>query len=244
MPDPTVRLPPNAALRYDVVERMLRQVPVRQVLEIGCGQGAFGARLARDRDYLAVEPDPTSFAVARNRIEAVGGTVRNIDHTGIPERTTFDLVCAFEVLEHLDDDKAAVAEWSRLVRTGGHLMISVPAWPQRYGAWDTAVGHYRRYTPQGLSAVVESAGLVVSDWRLYGWPLGLALETARNAVARRQLARGATDSWQERTARSGRVLQPGRIGGAVSALGVAPFRYLQRLAPRRGTGLVALARQP
>jgi SAM-dependent methyltransferase len=240
-------LAPRAWLRYDVVGRLVDQLRPATVLEIGCGQGAMGARLARRADYLGIEPDPDSFAVARSRVVACGGTVLNADHTAVPAGTTYDLVCAFEVLEHLADDAGALADWVRYVAPGGHLMLSVPAFQDRFGPMDTRVGHYRRYEPAGLAGLLTAAGLTDPDVRVYGWPLGYALEAVRNRMDARHLdtpAAGAA-SPQERTAASGRHQQPARAaaGRAIEAA-TLPFRYLQRLAPARGTGLVAIATRP
>ena len=58
-------LTPNAWLRYDVITRVL-PAGVRDVLEVGCGQGALGARLAQRYQYVGLEPDPVSWAVARH----------------------------------------------------------------------------------------------------------------------------------------------------------------------------------
>jgi SAM-dependent methyltransferase len=247
MPTSSRRAPlsPSAALRYDLVDRIVGSLQPASVLEIGCGQGAAGARLAARVDqYLGVEPDEASFRVARSRVEPAGGMVLNTAHTGLPEGSTYDLVCAFEVLEHLEDDKGALTEWARFVRPGGHLLLSVPAWPDRFAAADTHVGHYRRYSPQGMTDLLADVGLVQPKVTLYGWPLGFVLEAGRNRIAGRRLRTSAETTQEERTAGSGRHLQPKRLAGLAVAGGVTPFRYLQRLAPTRGTGLVAVARRP
>src|SRR5215468_11091612 len=71
-------LAPNAWLRYDLVERML-PAGVSDVLEIGCGGGAFGVRLAQRYRYVGVEPDAESCALAQQRVAAAGaGTVLNV----------------------------------------------------------------------------------------------------------------------------------------------------------------------
>ncbi|HEY6791083.1 MAG TPA: class I SAM-dependent methyltransferase, partial [Trebonia sp.] len=114
-------LAPNAWLRFDLVERML-PAGVTDVLEIGCGGGAFGARLAQRYNYLGVEPDIESCKVAQQRVAAGGaGEVRNILAEDLGD-AQFDLVCAFEVLEHIDDDAAAVKDWLARVRPGGWLL--------------------------------------------------------------------------------------------------------------------------
>ena len=239
-------LAPRAWLRWDLVDRLVTELRPTTVLEIGCGQGAMGARLASRVDYLAVEPDPASYAVASARVTARGGSVLPADHTGVPPGRRYDLVCAFEVLEHLEHDAAALADWVALVRPGGHLMLSVPAFAGRFGPMDVRVGHYRRYDPDDLAARLLDAGLAAPRVLVYGWPLGYALEAVRNRMDARHLAAAAGEPTpEERTAASGRHQQPGaRPVGRGIELATLPFRRLQRLAPTRGTGLVAVATRP
>ena len=68
--DAAAPLTPNAWLRYDVITRIL-PAGVRDVLEIGCGQGALGVRLAQRYHYLGLEPDEASCAVAQRRMSAL-----------------------------------------------------------------------------------------------------------------------------------------------------------------------------
>jgi SAM-dependent methyltransferase len=238
-------LAPRAWLRYDVVSRLVRKLNPATVLEIGAGQGAVGARLAAHYDYLGVEPDSTSFQIAEPRITAAGGSLIQGMHSAIPAGSTFDLVCAFEVLEHIDADRAALAEWVDYVAPGGHLMLSVPAFQDRFAPMDVEAGHFRRYEPDQLAQLIGAAGLVDVDITVYGWPLGYALEVVRNRVSAKRLAKVPEKSAAEWTAASGRILQPSRsVVGEVSRLGTFGFRYLQRVRPTAGTGLIALARKP
>lgn len=237
-------LPLHAWLRWDAVERMLRAIePIDSVLEIGPGVGGFGARLARRWRYIGVEPDSASAAIAARRIAPHGGAIVNGYASALRSGATFDLVCAFEVLEHLADDRAAVQEWSQRVRPAGWMLVSVPAHPDRYGPWDLTAGHYRRYERDTLKELLERAGLVDVDVRAYGFPAGDALELARNAVARRRQTSG---SLEERTAESGRQLQPGDRHGVLARLVSGPFRLVQRAfdGTGLGTGLVARGRRP
>jgi SAM-dependent methyltransferase len=244
-------LPPNAAMRWSVVRRLVDRVAPRTILEIGCGQGAFGARLASRARYLAVEPDATSFAVAKSRIEPAGGRVRNVTSDAIADGMTYDLVCAFEVLEHLEDDIAALKSWRTLVSPGGHMLLSMPAWQERFNHWDTMVGHYRRYSPDQCHDVLSAAGFSEVDVVLYGWPLGYVTENVRSRIAAKRGTANMGDgsvgedgvdaSMQERTASSGRLLQPKAVAGVAVEVATGPFIVLQRLRPTRGTGLVVCA---
>jgi SAM-dependent methyltransferase len=243
-PDQVAPLALNAWLRYDAVARML-PADAKDVLEVGCGQGGFGVRLAQRYNYLGVEPDPTSFRVAEQRLRMAGGNgeVRNVPIEELPADDRYDMVCAFEVLEHFEDDKATLESWLTRLRPGGWLLVSVPAHQERFGPFDELVGHYRRYNPSTMADLLRPLGFDEIDCRLYGVPLGYALETARNVVGRRRLAAAASRSAEERTAGSGRVLQPkGSLLGAATKLATAPFRLVQRRFPGSGTGLVARAR--
>ena len=71
----------NAWLRYELIKDMFPP-GISDVLEVGCGQGALGTRLAQRFNYLGVEPDQVSFAVASKRIRAAGGRWRTISVTG------------------------------------------------------------------------------------------------------------------------------------------------------------------
>lgn len=239
MSDPPLSF--NAWLRFDVVRGLLRSLDgVRDVLEVGAGQGAVGVRLARRYHYVGVEPDERSYAVAERRVGA-RGTVLHCDVAAIAPGERFDLVCAFEVLEHIDDDAQALRGWRSRLRSGGHLLISVPAHARRFGLADRRVGHFRRYDRAPLEALLRSTGFGDVRVACYGFPLGYALEIARNAAARKE---GASPPPDEGTSASGRWHQPPERFGWLTRGVTAPFGLLQRpfAGSSLGTGFVALAR--
>jgi SAM-dependent methyltransferase len=240
-------LSPNGWLRGAVVARLLP--PGRlDVLEMGCGQGGFGARLAQRYHYLGVEPDAVSCTVARARVAAAGGggEVRQGDESVVAADELFDLVVAFEVIEHIEDDASALAAWASHLRPGGWLLLSTPAWQKRFGPADEMVGHFRRYDPPVLRSRLAGAGLTDVELVHFGAPLGYVLEAGRNAVGKRRLASPESSaSMAERSEASGRTLQPSTSWSATAArLGTLPFRKLQNAFPGTGPGLVARARKP
>jgi SAM-dependent methyltransferase len=240
-------LSPNGWLRWEVVSRLLP--PGRlDVLEMGCGQGGFGARLAQRYRYVGVEPDAVSCTVARARVAAAGGggEVRHGDESVVAAGELFDLVVAFEVIEHIEDDASALAAWASHLRPGGWLLLSTPAWQKRFGPADEMVGHFRRYDPPVLRSRLAGAGLTDVELVHFGAPLGYVLEAGRNAVGKRRLASPESSaSMAERSEASGRTLQPSTSWTATAArLGTLPFRKLQNAFPGTGPGLVARARKP
>jgi len=213
------------------------------VLEIGAGEGAVGARLARSYRYVGVEPDEASCAVARTRIEASGGRVVCGDISAIEPGAAFDLLCAFEVLEHVERDAETLAGWIGRVRPGGWVMLSVPPFQRRFGPSDRAVGHYRRYEPEQMRRLLMTSGLIEPHVLLYGFPIGYALDAAKNGLARVAAPAG---SREQRTAASGRWFQPKAGLAALITVVATPFTVIQRPfhGTRLGSGLVALARKP
>ena len=236
-------LSPSARLRSDVIFRLLAEIDfARSFLEIGCGQGALATLLAQRYEYVGYEPDEASFAVARSRL--AGCAPASLFNGVLPESPdrTFDLVGAFEVLEHQEEDRTTLASWARWVRPGGHLILSVPAHPHRFGAADRDVGHFRRYTRAGLQTLLTSVGLVAPRIVTYGCPLGYGLEWGRNAIAARR-APVTPPTAEQRTAASGRRLQPRNGIAPVIWLATLPFVFMQRpfASSELGTGFVVCA---
>lgn len=79
-----------------------------------------------------------------------------------------DAVIALDVIEHLDDDHAAVENLMRLVRPGGLLILSVPALPELFSEFDSIQGHRRRYLPATLRAACTHEGLEIRQITWWG----------------------------------------------------------------------------
>jgi len=81
---------------------------------------------------------------------------------------TFDLVCAFDVIEHIDNDRGALAELCRVIAPGGVLLLSVPLYSSRWTVFDELVGHRRRYEPEALLGLLRQHALSVQHSAVYG----------------------------------------------------------------------------
>ena len=131
------------------------------VLEVGAGLGDFSAQLL-DRDRLVVnDNDPICVRALDERFgERPGIEVLPADVLKLKVEPPVDSVVALNVLERMDDDVAALRAMARAAVGGGRVLLLVPAYPSLAGAYDDALGHLRRYTPDSLRAAVETAGLV------------------------------------------------------------------------------------
>lgn len=227
----------HGCLRYDTARRLLPR-DAMSVLEIGAGVGAVGSLLARSYRYVGLEPDRTSFEAARTQV-GPNGDVLGLREEDYETTERFDVICAFEVLEHLRDDVDALRRWQRHVAPGGSLIVSVPAGRASFGPSDARQGHIRRYDREDLVDALHQAGWVDVQADMYGFPIGYALRVVSDARARRTPRAETLDA---RTAESARWMQPSR--GIARRLVATPFMFTQRpfRHSRLGTGLVARAR--
>ena len=199
-----------------------------RVLEVGAGIGTFSARMlqAGARELLLLEPEAACVAELERRFAGDSRVaIRAEELPGAPSLAgrEFDVAVSQNVLEHIEDDAAALAAMARAVRRGGRLAVLVPAHPRLYGPLDRAYGHHRRYTPERLRGIVEHAGLQVE--RLYRF----------NAL-------GIPGWWvRNRTGADGIGRAPLRVYEAL----LAAWRPVERrLEPPVGLSLVVHARRP
>lgn len=228
-------------LRYDLLQRVLRSTASHaRLLEIGPGVGAFGARAAQQYRYYALERSRASASLSNTAVKHLGGSVICGDDNCVAPAAHFEVVCAFEVLEHIEDDVAALSRWAQLITPNGVLLVSTPAFQDRFGPWDERAGHYRRYEPNQLALCAHRAGLRVIRMWTYGFPLGNLLERARHLVAATARTSYAMEASTER---SGRAFQPRSGMQSMMAAAASPWRIIQRPfhSRRCGVGLVLLA---
>ncbi|MEO6001787.1 MAG: class I SAM-dependent methyltransferase [Opitutus sp.] len=89
--------------------------------------------------------------------------------TALPFRDgMFDLVAAFDVIEHVENDHAVLRELTRMLKPTGRLIFSVPLHPQRWTVFDDYVGHARRYEPAALMQLLQDFGLIVEKSGVFG----------------------------------------------------------------------------
>ncbi len=151
------------AERRDLLRRRARDLAPGLALDIGAaGGGNTRVLKALGWKVIALEFTREGGQSARERgLEVVRADAH---HLPVASRA-FDLVVALDVLEHLSDDRCAVAEVVRVLKPGGTLIASVPVDPGLWSAHDVAVGHLRRYRRPEFLALLESAGLEVVESR-------------------------------------------------------------------------------
>lgn len=111
--------------------------------------------------------DMSTAAVAK--LQAHGADARIALVTALPfGDAAFDLVCALDIIEHVADDEGALSELARVAAPGAVLMFSAPIHPSHWSAFDEFVGHFRRYEPAALRALLARHGITVEQSAVYG----------------------------------------------------------------------------
>jgi SAM-dependent methyltransferase len=131
-----------------------------RIADIGAGIGTFALALAAEGlDVRCVEPDARQSRVISEGGLPVVGTAEEL------EDASLDYVYSLNVLEHIDDDRAAATTWVRKLKPGGRMLIYVPAFQVLFSSLDRLVEHRRRYRRDTLTDVMQSAGLRVDRVR-------------------------------------------------------------------------------
>jgi SAM-dependent methyltransferase len=150
-----------------VMRRLLGEAlrrPGLRILDIGCGAGANALELSAFGDVTASDRSLDALAFVRSRgVERVVAA----EAPRLPFRDgAFDVVTAYDVIEHVEDDHGFVRELARVLAPGGSLAIHVPAWPFLWSGHDVALEHKRRYTRRGLRELLTTSGLRIDT---LGW---------------------------------------------------------------------------
>lgn len=166
----------------------------RCMLEIGCGTGfvlrGVGAALPRLTLYGSeVALAGLAFAKARNP----AATLFQMDATAIPYEEEFDVIGAFDVLEHIEDDARVVAEVFRALKPAGHAIISVPQHMFLWSDQDRRAQHFRRYAVDELQDRLEATGFRVELKSSFVTLLLPALYLSRRWAVRRDAEEATSD---------------------------------------------------
>lgn len=223
--------------RREIFTRLLAPLATRplQILDIGFGTGAmlkflepYGPVIGMDVAIEAIQ-----FARTRCSCPMLLGSI-----TALPiAEASFDLVTAFDIVEHVEDDATALVELARVCRPGGHVLVTVPAFQFLWGNQDVVSHHRRRYTLAALEARVRAAGLVPKRLSYFNALLFPVIAAVR--VARRFRGEPTEPPQSDFT-----MTKPGLVNDALTRIFGAEGRWLARGRLPVGVSLVCLAERP
>jgi SAM-dependent methyltransferase len=141
---------------HDVLLRLLPPGGRPRLLDLGCGPGNMLDFLTAHGVVFGADFSADALRFCRGRRHE---RVFRADFHRLPLRpSSFDVVTAIDVIEHLQDDRQAISELFQIVRPGGHLVVTVPAFMSLWGDHDELYGHFRRYRRGQLRAKLQAAG--------------------------------------------------------------------------------------
>jgi SAM-dependent methyltransferase len=157
-----------------------------RILEIGCGTGHNLPMLAGFGNVEAIEIDPAARAIASERL---GRAVSDAPLPELPgiDRGAYDLIAVLDVVEHIEDDVAALRAMRDCLKPGGKILIAVPAHQWMWSAHDTVNHHHRRYSKTTLKAAIAAAGLAPRKLTYFNsllFPLAAAARVAGRMTGR------------------------------------------------------------
>ena len=202
----------------------------KSVLDLGCGTGAMMGELELDRRAVGIDfsEHAVAFCKERGLRDIVHGNAESLPFTD----ACFDAVVSLDTLEHVPNDVKAVAEAARALKSGGVLVMNVPAFRWLWGPHDVALMHQRRYTVGDVKRLLESAGLqveLVSYSVFFLFPIVVVIR--------------ALDKTKTGPPRVKLPSVPGPINRALAILQDAEARLLMTIRLPWGSSVVAVARK-
>jgi SAM-dependent methyltransferase len=226
--------------RRDIIRSLLRRwLPPppadqrRRILDVGCGTGAMLPLLQEFGDVEGLECSSDALDYCRSRVGDAVPLHQGLLPDGIPAGHCYDLVTAFDVIEHIPDEVEALRAMRQALQPGGTLLCTVPAFMFLWGPHDDINHHYRRYTRALLVKQLSRAGFKVrrvSYFNTLLFPPIAGVRLARRVIPSRQ--NGGSDF----------SVGPPLANRVLTSLFAAERHVLPRAPLPFGVSLVAMAR--
>jgi len=142
---------------HSLLKNQVSSVPLK-ILNVGVATGHTSEILSSLGEVVSVEPNEECCEFLKSKLNL---KVINASATDLPfENNRFDLVCAFDVIEHIDDDSSAVNELKRVCKSNGRVFVTVPAFMFLWSMHDEVNQHFRRYNMKELAALFINEGQI------------------------------------------------------------------------------------
>lgn len=180
------------AARRGIIRSLLRSLvlpPQAEILEVGCGTGGNLRMLADFGNVTGMEPDGAAAQMARDRNVAsvLFGKLPN-DFPRFSRQ--FDLIALFDVIEHVEEDGESLQALSAILKPGGRIILTVPAFLFLWSQHDEDNQHFRRYHRRYLEELIRQCGFsldYVSYFNFWLFPLVAAIRLIRKRIPYRKI---------------------------------------------------------
>lgn len=185
---------PGFILRRAALLDIVDQLAPGKALEFGCGPGGMLYELNK-RGFVAqgVELSEDSRVISKTILSEFESAIVYESSESFA-KNYFDYIFSFEVLEHIEDDLAALESWLTYLKPEGTVVISVPAHKKKWNVTDIMAGHFRRYEQDEIQSLYEKAGIELVSIQTYGWPTTWFLEKIRLAAKLKSLKKAGINT--------------------------------------------------
>ena len=156
--------------KRDIVRHWIQRThplrPEHVLADCGAGTGTFASEMASSCRVIALDDHEESLSLARAKLGPERVKQGACTHLPLADQSV-DVLTALDVIEHVEHDRQALDEFSRVVRPGGVVVITVPALMMLWSDWDVALHHFRRYTRRSLLEIIPN-GTFELDGELTG----------------------------------------------------------------------------
>lgn len=236
---------PNNLCRHWLIFQLIKKIPFNRFLEIGVGNGVFLKKLAK-RGYCGKGIDVSEEAISITSAGLKGYkniAIEKKDFFEVNEK--FDLIIMLQVLEHIQNDFAALNKVKELLENKGYLILSIPAHKNKWGYNDIIGGHYRRYEKKDLENLLDKIGLEIIYCWTYAFPINNLLRPWEELFYKQYFIKQNLNrkSLKERTQASGLIKIPWVLGFPkifkifINETVFFPFLILQKLFLNTNWGL-------
>jgi SAM-dependent methyltransferase len=167
---------PSPIMRRQVLYDILKNLPsfgdCNKYIEIGYGTGIFAYEFYRmGFDVYGYDSSKSAYNTAQELFNSDKQRLKLKNELHDEDKSAYDILGAYEVLEHIENDVGVLREWRELLNEKGLLLLSVPAHMKNFGLRDKWAGHFRRYEKENLHKLLTDSGFEVVRLISYGFPL-------------------------------------------------------------------------
>src|SRR5213592_1652567 len=219
-------------LLESLIEDISRKYNRPTILDVGCGTGINFSVLSKYGDTFSSDASEEALSFSKSR--GIDGLVRSQVESLPFVSSTFNIVTALDVLEHIDDDLKALDELLRISKDGGVLVITVPAYGFLWSEHDEALHHRRRYAASELRNKLTNAGFEVERITYYITFLFLPILFVRfvQSISKKSVR-----------AKTSHIILPGWLNSLLIAILGFERVLLRRMNFPFGVSIVCLARK-
>ncbi len=240
---------PTLFLRQSAVIDVTKTWQPGKFIEIGAGTGQMTRLFLSKKGFAGscYDLSPESRRILIDRTKGFGDRLQVLSAPPDTQQESYDYLLAFEVLEHIENDLETLKYWSKFVKTGGRIIVSVPAHKNKFSKIDEIVGHVRRYEKTELVNLLGDAGFHNIKIINYGYPLTNISRSVSRIILRKDDTFKALPVAKRNLQSS--YTRPPIISSYLSKTPenlFIPFKLIQRWFYRYdfGDGLIATAEKP